>query len=238
MEKILVVNSLTKRYGQQLPLKNINLEVPKGEIYGLIGPNGAGKSTLLKILSNLAFPSEGTVDYLFQEQGSHQIGTLIETPGMILHFSAYDNLKLKALGLGVENFDSEIKSLLEFVGLTEVAKRKVKTFSLGMKQRLGLAMALIANPELLILDEPINGLDPQGIVEIRNLLKKLNEDGKTIIISSHILSEIEKVVDEISIINKGEIVYQSRMDELKKECEQGNISLEDFFLNLTSKKGE
>ena len=111
MKKILVVNSLTKKYGQQVSLKDINLEVSRGDIYGLIGPNGAGKSTLLKILSNLAFPSEGMVDYLFQEQGSYQIGTLIETPGMILHFSAYDNLKLKALGLGVENFDSEIKSL-------------------------------------------------------------------------------------------------------------------------------
>ncbi len=189
-EYILKTENLTKVYGTTRALSRINIEVKQGEIYGLIGQNGAGKTTLLKMISGLGFPTEGAV-YLFGENAStngsllERIGVLIEVPGLYPDLRPYDNLKLKYIAYGM-NTKEYTQSILEQVGLAGVEKKKVKKLSLGMKQRLGIALALIGEPDLLLLDEPINGLDPQGIIEIRDMLLKLNkEKGVTNNFESH-----------------------------------------------------
>lgn len=218
-EYILKTENLTKVYGTTRALSRINIEVKQGEIYGLIGQNGAGKTTLLKMISGLGFPTEGAV-YLFGENAStngsllERIGVLIEAPGLYSDLRPYDNLKLKYIAYGM-NDKEYIQSILEQVGLAGVEKKKVKKFSLGMKQRLGIALALIGEPDLLLLDEPINGLDPQGIIEIRDMLLKLNrEKGVTIIISSHILEELSKIATRFGIIHEGELVEEINKEEL------------------------
>ncbi|HHW71457.1 MAG TPA: ABC transporter ATP-binding protein [Clostridiales bacterium] len=218
-EYILKTENLTKVYGTTRALSRINIEVKQGEIYGLIGQNGAGKTTLLKMISGLGFPTEGAV-YLFGENAStngsllERIGVLIEVPGLYPDLRPYDNLKLKYIAYGM-NTKEYTQSILEQVGLAGVEKKKVKKLSLGMKQRLGIALALIGEPDLLLLDEPINGLDPQGIIEIRDMLLKLNkEKGVTIIISSHILEELSKIATRFGIIHEGELVEEINKEEL------------------------
>lgn len=201
-------------------LENLSLNIPKGSIYGFLGPNGAGKSTTMRLITGLLNEQQNESIYLFGETLSKQlpqifkrIGSIIETPTLYLHLSGYDNLKLIATIQEVS--DSKIQEILELVELSKFQKQKAKQYSLGMKQRLAIGMALLNDPELLILDEPVNGLDPQGIIEVRQLLKKLNkEKGITIFISSHLLSEIEKTCTHVAIINQGKLLFEGSLADL------------------------
>jgi lantibiotic transport system ATP-binding protein len=205
---------------KQKILRNICLRVEKGSIYGFLGPNGAGKTTTIRVLLGL-LSEPGNPVRLFgmnleenQSEIFSRIGSLIEQPSLYEHLSGYDNLEITRAVRKVNR--KRIPQVLELLKLTNAAKKNVNTYSLGMKQRLGLAIALIAEPDLLILDEPVNGLDPNGIVEIRELLMSINKEfGTTIFVSSHILSEIEKIVTHIGIINMGELLYQGTISELR-----------------------
>lgn len=203
----------------QLVLKDINLKVEKGSIYGFLGPNGAGKTTTIRLLLGLLTPDSGNIRLFDKSMPEYalevfnNIGAMIEMPSLYEHLTGFDNLeitsKVKEIPL------KRIGEVLEIVKLTNAAKTKVKEYSMGMKQRLGLALALLSEPQLLILDEPTNGLDPQGIIETRELLQKLNEElGITILISSHLLSEIEKLVNHLGIINNGELIFQGTIQQL------------------------
>lgn len=231
METLVQTNNLTKQYGQHKAVNNVNLSVRKGEIYGLIGRNGAGKTTILRLISGSAKPTNGSISLFGQNSRDSiymqkHIGLLIETPGIYLDMSARDNVKLKCMAIGISN-NSYIAELLKNVGLSAVDKKKVKCFSVGMKQRLGIALALVGNPELVILDEPTNGLDPQGIAEIREIIVQLNtEKNITFIISSHILGELSKIATCYGIIEKGELKRQFLKTELTED-------LEEYFLSLT-----
>ncbi|MGL5414901.1 MAG: ATP-binding cassette domain-containing protein [Clostridium sp.] len=221
MEYILKTKKLSKRYGNKIVLNNLEINVPRGAIYGLVGKNGAGKTTLMRIISGLVRPSNGEYELKLKNNKNKKlkdIGILIENPGLYLNMTASENIEYFKLLFGIEKeYDTE--GLLKSVGLENSEKKKVKNFSLGMKQRLGIAIALIGNPELLILDEPINGLDAQGIIEIRNIIQKLNrESGITVIISSHILSELSKVVTHYGIINNGIVIEEFNSEKLLEKC--------------------
>lgn len=214
--------NLTKTYKQKKAVSHIDLEVREGEIYGFIGRNGAGKSTTLKMCCGMVHPTEGEISLfgapVTDETTRRRIGMLIEEAGLYPHLSARENLILKATCMGITDMQ-KADELLQLLNLQETGKKKVKTFSMGMKQRLGIAMALLGNPDLLILDEPINGLDPEGIREIRNFLLKLNQEtGKTIIISSHILGELSKIATCYGIIKDGELIQQMTREELEHKC--------------------
>lgn len=233
MEYAISTNGLTKQYSKHLAVNNVSINIKRGEIYGFIGRNGAGKTTFMKIVSGLSSPSSGEVT-LFGLSGKDaakhrsRIGNLIEEPGFFPGMSAYQNLKCKVLALGIHK-EGYIEELLDIVGLKDVGKKKVKKYSLGMKQRLGIAMSLIGGPDLLILDEPINGLDPQGIAEVREILLKLkNEKNMTIMISSHILGELYKMVDTIGIIHEGILIEElSRKELAEKSSEYIELKIED-----------
>ncbi|WP_040205703.1 ABC transporter ATP-binding protein [Neobacillus jeddahensis] len=225
-EYVLKTNQLSKKYKQQLALNKVNLSIQKGAIYGFIGQNGAGKSTLIRIVSGLAFPTGGTVELFGKTteddlvEARKRIGTMIEGPALYPQMTAAENLEAHRLLKGIPGKDC-VGKLLALVGLQDTGKKKAKNFSLGMKQRLGLAVALLGDPEFLILDEPINGLDPMGVVEIRELLKKLNREyGITILISSHILSELHLLATHYGIIHKGELLEQVTAQELNDKCQQ------------------
>lgn len=225
MEYLLSTNSLTKQYGRHKAVDSVNIHIRRGDIYGLIGRNGAGKTTLLKMISGLASPTEGDFT-LFGKQGKSayrylaRVGTLIEAPGIYPNMSAADNLKLKCLAMGVRK-QGEIEELLDIVGLSDTGKKKVKNFSMGMKQRLGIALALVGDPDLVILDEPINGLDPQGIAEVRDTLSRLNRERElTMIISSHILEELSKIATHYGIIHDGVLLQELTREELLERCSE------------------
>lgn len=225
MEYLLSTNSLTKQYGRHKAVNAVNLHIRQGDIYGLIGRNGAGKTTILKMINGLASATDGNFT-LFGKSGRQayeymsRIGTLIEAPGVYPNMSASENLKLKCLAMGVRNKET-IGELLEIVGLQNTGRKKVKNFSLGMKQRLGIALALVGNPDLVILDEPINGLDPQGIAEVRETLSKLNKEKNiTFIISSHILEELSKIATNYGIIHDGVLLREMTREELLAECSE------------------
>lgn len=225
MEYLLSTNCLTKQYGKQNAVDRVSLHVRQGDIYGLIGRNGAGKTTLLKMISGLASPTGGDFS-LFGYSGKeklqvmHRIGTLIEAPGIYPNHSAAENLKLKCIAMGVRS-KTVIPQLLETVGLADTGKKRVKNFSLGMKQRLGIALALVGEPDLVVLDEPINGLDPQGIAEIRETIERLNrEQNITFIISSHILEELSKIATNYGIIHNGTLLQELTREELLKKCSE------------------
>lgn len=215
-------HGLTKFYGQKPAVDHIDMNVKKGEIYGFIGRNGAGKSTTLKMLCGLAHPTEGEIS-LFGSPVSDQtarrrVGMLIENAGLYPNCTARENMTLKAKCLGLVNMDS-VDRFLKLMNMADTGNKKVKQFSMGMKQRLGIAMALLGNPDLLILDEPINGLDPEGIREIRECLLKLNkEEGKTILISSHILGELSKIATQYGIIKDGQLIRQMTKEDLEEQC--------------------
>ncbi|WP_086312818.1 ABC-2 type transport system ATP-binding protein [Enterococcus sp. 7F3_DIV0205] len=222
---LLETRSLSKKYNDRFAVEHVDLHIKRGAIYGLVGKNGAGKTTIMRMLSGLATPSSGEIS-LFGESGtqakSHfsRIGVLIEEPGLYEDMSAVDNLKLKQIAIGLRGRDY-ISTLLNMVGLAEIGNKKVKEFSLGMRQRLGIAMALIGEPDLLILDEPINGLDPEGIVEIREILIKLVEEKNiTIMISSHLLEELAKMATVYGFINKGKLIQEISHEKLMNECNQ------------------
>lgn len=211
-------------------LDNISLNVPKGSVYGFLGPNGAGKTTTLRLLLGLIKKQRGTITVFDQELEKNRLsiltktGSLIESPSMYAHLSATENLLI--LQKIHRCKPSRIAEVLQIVGLASTGKKKVGKFSLGMKQRLGIAMAMLHDPELLILDEPTNGLDPNGIVEIRELLKKINREwGKTILVSSHLLVEIEKMATHVGIINKGKLLFQGSLEELKKQQNQSSATV-------------
>lgn len=222
---VLTTNSLSKQYKHQLALNKVNLSIKKGSIYGFIGQNGAGKSTLIRLVTGLAYPTGGTIE-LFGQSNAHElvqarqrIGTIIEGPALYPHMTAAENLEAHRLLKGIPGREC-VEKTLALVGLQGTGKKKAKNFSLGMKQRLGLGIALLGDPEFLILDEPINGLDPMGVVEIRELLKKLNQEyGITILISSHILSELHLLATHYGIIHKGELLEQLTVRELNEKCQ-------------------
>lgn len=224
-ELLLETTNLTKQYGHQKAVNNVNIHIKKGAIYGFIGRNGAGKTTLLKMISGLASPTAGEIK-MFGYSGKElakvrsRIGCLIEEPGLYKDMSAYDNLRLKCQLIGIRK-KGYIEELLRAVGLQDVGNKKTKNFSLGMKQRLGIALALVGEPDLLVLDEPINGLDPQGIVEVRDIIKKLrNERNMTIMISSHILEELSKIATDYGIIHNGSLLQELTKEELMKRCSE------------------
>lgn len=225
MEYVVDTKALTKQYGRHKAVDSVSLHIRRGEIYGFIGRNGAGKTTFMKMISGLSTPTSGELA-LFGASGKEaarhhsRIGNLIEQPGLYEGMGAKENLHLKCLALGIHTHGYE-ESLLQTVGLYDTGKKKVKQFSLGMKQRLGIAMALAGRPDLLILDEPVNGLDPQGIAEIRELLLKLKtEKNMTILISSHILEELYKVADTFGIIHKGVLIQELSKEELDQKCSE------------------
>ncbi len=202
-------------------LDNVQLSVPKGSIYGFLGPNGAGKTTTLRLLLGLLRNQQGKIELFGQNFQEHRIeilrklGSLIEQPSLYGHLTAQENLEVYRVIYQCDR--SRIKEVLKIVGLEQTGKKKAKQFSLGMKQRLSIAIALLHQPELLVLDEPTNGLDPNGIIEIRELIKKLNkESGTTILVSSHILSEVETMATHVGIIHKGKLLFQGTMNELQQ----------------------
>ncbi len=220
VEYIIETNNLSKIYYNNTVVNSINMHVEKGKIYGLLGKNGAGKTTTMCMLLNLVYPTSGEI-YLFGKNSKKHtkeiysnIGSIIETPGFYENLTAYENLKIISK-LRKDFYPQNINLVLEMVNLENSKSKKFKDFSLGMKQRLGIAAAIMHNPELLILDEPINGLDPFGIKEIRTLLKRLSHEyGITILISSHILSEIENIADVIGIMDKGILIEEIPKEEL------------------------
>ncbi|KRK79717.1 ATP-binding cassette domain-containing protein [Companilactobacillus nodensis] len=224
-ETILKVNSLVKKYGQHKVLDGMSLEIKRGMIYGLIGVNGAGKSTFMRIIMGLTHDDGGMIELFGKSEARavqaarRKIGQSIETPALYPELNAQDNMKVQAANAGVGN--GEIKHLLELMNLQATGKKKVKNFSLGMRQRLTIAMTLISNPEFLILDEPTNGLDPAGIIEIREIIKKLvREKGLTVLISSHILDELSQVATDYGILHHGKIVQELSKEELLQKSQQ------------------
>lgn len=223
MDYVLSTENLCKQYSKHLAVDNVSLHIKRGEIYGFIGRNGAGKTTFMKMICGLAVPTNGEIE-LFGAKGSDinmhkaRIGSLIEAPGIFPNMSGINNIKCKCYALGIYK-KGYAEHLLETAGLKDAAKKKVKKYSLGMKQRLGIAMALVGGPDLLILDEPINGLDPQGIAEVRDMILKFrNERDMTIMISSHILEELYKIADTFGIINNGKLVQELSREELSAKC--------------------
>ena len=222
MEFIVETKDLTKKFSNKIAVNKINMHIKKGDIYGFIGKNGAGKTTAMKMILGLLNPTDGEIlinNSKELDKERRKIGSLIENPGIYRGCTAYENLKRFSIIYGGN--DSEIKDILELVGLADTGKKKAGKFSLGMKQRLGIAITLLGNPELLVLDEPINGLDPAGIKEIRDLLVKLNEErGVTILISSHILDELAKITTTYGIINDGSLIEEVSSEELEENCKR------------------
>lgn len=230
MENILTTNNLCKNFKKQKANENICISVRKNSIYGLLGPNGAGKSTLLKMISGMISPSSGEISFHnkpWNRKDLKNIGALIESPPIYENLTAFENLKVRALLYNLPN--ERIKEVLELVELTNTGKKKAGQFSMGMKQRLGIAMALLNNPSLLILDEPTNGLDPIGIQDLRELILSFPQKSITVILSSHILSEVEQIADDIGIIANGKLWYQ---DSIHK-----NEDLEGLFMEVVRKSG-
>ena len=220
-EPLIQLDGVTKRFGSTVALDGLSLQVPEGTVCGLLGPNGSGKTTAIRILLGLTGANSGNASLLGVAPGSpgfvsaaQQTGALIEGPALYERATARRNMEIQSATLGRRNADDEIRQLLELVGLTDRADSNARGFSLGMKQRLGLAIALLGGPKLVILDEPTNGLDPSGIVEIRKLIKDLPERGVTVLVSSHLLSEVQLMCDRATIINKGKLVADGTMDEI------------------------
>ncbi|OUN29197.1 ABC transporter ATP-binding protein [Blautia sp. An81] len=223
MKDLIVTQNLTKMYGDKAAVSSMDMHVKQGDIYGFIGRNGSGKSTTLKMLCGLAFPTQGSIrvfgQSLSRESVRKRIGVLIESPGLEGGRSAYENMYLKASLMGIVDPDKEIRELLTLTGLNPDNKKLVKRYSMGMKQRLGIAMALLGGPDLLILDEPINGLDPEGMNQLRSILVELNQKkGVTMIVSSHILGELSKMATRYGIIKDGCLVKEISREELAAEC--------------------
>ena len=220
MEYVLQTHDLTKIFGRHTAVDHVNMNIEKGEIYGFIGRNGAGKTTLMRMVLSLAFPSSGSIE-LFGEKDikkvGNRIGSLIEAPGLYKNCTARENLERFSILYGSDR--KKVPEILEFVGLAQTASKPAGKFSLGMRQRLGIAIAMLNDPELMILDEPVNGLDPEGMKEVRSMIQKLNrERGITVLISSHLLEELSKLVTRYGIINNGQLLEEISADDLEKNC--------------------
>ncbi|WP_418436519.1 lantibiotic protection ABC transporter ATP-binding protein [Blautia sp.] len=228
---ILETENLSKQYGEQMAVRNVSLQIERGSIYGLLGPNGAGKSTTLKMLVGLLRPTGGRIildGRPWQRESLSKIGSLIESPALYGNLTAEENLLVHTRLLKIPK--TKITEVLETVNLKNTGKKRVSQFSMGMKQRLGIAAALLNDPELLILDEPTNGLDPFGIQELRELIISFSEKGMTVILSSHILSEVAQVADTIGIISGGKLLFQGMPDS--------DENLENFFTEVILKGGK
>ncbi len=226
---LLETRCLTKSFRNHHAVHQVSLSVPRCCIYGLLGPNGAGKSTLLKMLTGILRPTGGRIlfdGHEWSRKDLAETGALIETPPVYENLSAWENLKVRALLLGVS--DERIREVLELVDLADTGKKKAGAFSMGMKQRLGIGIALLSRPRLLVLDEPLNGLDPIGIRELRQMIRRFPKDGMTVIVSSHILGEIAQTADYIGIIVNGELGYQGGMPEAGR--------LEELFLKTAARE--
>lgn len=224
MDIILKTTELTKSFKGQIAVNRISLSIERNSVYGLLGPNGAGKSTILKMIAGIFKPTSGRIEvdgHDWSRNDLKEIGALIENPPLYDNLSAYENLKVRTLALGLS--DEQISKVLTTVQLTNTGKKKAGQFSLGMKQRLGIALALLAHPKLLILDEPTNGLDPIGIQDLRELIRSFSAKGITTILSSHILSEVELIADHIGIISNGKLGYES---EVHKDADLERIFME------------
>ena len=232
METILTINNLTKKFGYLTAVKDLSFTINKGNVYGILGPNGSGKSTTLGIVLNVVNKTEGNFYWFDGNTSTHdalkKVGAIIERPNFYPYMSAAQNLKLVCKIKGVDT--SKIDEKLEVVGLLERKNSKFRTYSLGMKQRLAIASALLNDPEILILDEPTNGLDPQGIHQIRQIIKDIAANGTTILLASHLLDEVEKVCSHVVVLRKGEKLYSGRVDEM--------ISSHGFFELKTDKHDE
>lgn len=228
-ENILEIKNVSKSFRNQQVLKDVTMTIPNQCVYGLLGPNGAGKSTLLKMITGILRPAEGQIlfeGHEWERKDLADIGSLIETPPIYENLSARENLKVRTLMLGIE--DRRIEEVLEIVDLTDTGRKKAGAFSLGMKQRLGIAIALLNKPKLLILDEPVNGLDPIGIQELRHLIRRFPEEGITVLVSSHILAEIEQIADYIGILVNGRLEYEGNMGKCN--------DLEALFMDIVTEQ--
>lgn len=216
-ETILKISSLSKSFKNVNAVTDISLEIKRGQIFGLLGPNGSGKTTTLAMILGILNPTKGDFSWFNNGQAAEnrlRIGTLLETPNFYSYLNAYDNLKVVAVIKNMKNPEARIREVLERVDLLERGKRPFKTYSLGMKQRLAVASALLVNPEVLVLDEPTNGLDPMGIAAMRELIVSIANEGKTIIIASHILDEIEKICSHVAIMKNGQLLSQGSMKDI------------------------
>lgn len=246
MEYVLTVSGLSKSYGRFQALNDVTMHVPKGSIYGLVGRNGAGKTTLIRLICGLQEPEKGNyILYGIKNteknivKSRRRMGAVVETPAIYLDMTAEDNLKQQGLILGVPSYDF-IPDLLKLVGLENTGKKKAGNFSLGMRQRLGIAVALVGNPDFLVLDEPINGLDPQGIIEIRELILKLKREYQiTVLISSHILDELARLATHYGFMDKGCVVKELSAKELEqasRKCMQIEVSDINALCRVLDKK--
>lgn len=231
MELILETNGLCKSFGKQVAVNNVSMHVRENTVYGLLGPNGAGKTTILKMITGILRPSAGSVlfdDHPWSRNDLLQTGALIETPPLYENLTARENLKVRSTLLGLS--DEQIEEVLQIVRLSDTGKKRAGKFSLGMKQRLGIAIALLNNPRLLILDEPTNGLDPVGIEELRELICSFPAKGITVILSSHILSEVRQIASHIGIIANGVLGYEGIL--------QADTDLEALFMDVVKYQGD
>ena len=230
MSMILNTTDLCKKFKGQTAVDNVSLHIEKNSVYGLLGPNGAGKSTILKMIAGILKPTSGVIEidgHIWSRDDLRDIGALIETPPLYENLTAYENLKVRTLALGLS--ETRIDEVLNTVQLLNTGRKKAGHFSLGMKQRLGIALALLAQPKLLILDEPTNGLDPIGIQELRELIRSFPQQGITVILSSHILSEVEQIADHIGIIASGKLGYENHIDK--------GVDLEEIFMRVVADEG-
>ena len=225
MDDILKIRGLTKMFGQNYAVNNVDMNIQRGDIYGFIGRNGAGKTTLIRILLGLCEKNSGEIELFGSSnlsEGRDKTGCIIENPALFPKMTAKDNIIAQSKAVGVKLSSSEIDDLLSVVGLESTGKKKAKDFSLGMKQRLSIALALVGNPEFLVLDEPTNGLDPEGIRDVRNLILRLNKEKNiTVLVSSHILGELHKLATRYGVIDKGRLIKEFTAKELDEKTEDG-----------------
>ena len=228
-EQVIVLTDLTKQYGNFTAVDHIRLNIRKGEIFGLLGPNGAGKSTLLKMITGIIRPTSGEIlfnNHPWTRKDLLNIGSLIESPPLYENLTAFENLKVRATLMGIST--DKCNEVLRTMDLMDAKNKKTSDFSLGMKQRLGISLAMLNDPELLVLDEPTNGLDPFGIEELRKMIRTFAKSGISVIISSHILSEVQQVADDIGILYNGSLLYQDKIN--------ANENLEQLFMDIVRKE--
>lgn len=229
MEHVLSIKNLSKNYGHIKAVRNLSLDIPQGSVFGILGPNGSGKTTTLGIILDVINPTSGTYEWFqnyTKKENRKKIGSILETPAFYPYLSAVQNLRIIAdiKGIGYGNIDN----VLKLVGLNKRKEYDYRTYSLGMKQRLAVAAALLCDPKVMVLDEPTNGLDPQGIAEIRGIIKKVAGQGKTVILASHLLDEVQKVCTHFAVLNYGELMYSGSVDEVSKDQHEVEVGSDDM----------